>query len=150
MKKLFLIVACALVAVTANAQLNVTSTLEQGEIVDVCTIRSTYSWLKCHNGKYYIGGRTDNRYDEPFIFILGDNAENSIQTLKDMLSIIESKTEIVNVQQSGKKYTISLLKMIGKYYLGIKEEGLAGDFNITPKELNKCIEQIKKREGIAD
>lgn len=150
MKKFLLVIAFALIGISANAQLNVTSTVEKGEIVDVCTIRSTYSYLKCHNGSYYIAGRTDNRFDEPFIFTLGEDAESSIQTLKDMLGIIDNKTEIVNVQQGSKKYTISLLKMVGRYYLGIKEEGLAGDFNITIKELNKCIEQIKKREGIKE
>lgn len=148
MKKILLALACVLFGVTAQAQLNVTSTLEKGEITEVCTIRSTYSRLMCHNGSYYIAGRTDNRFDDPFIFILGEDAESSIQTLKDMLGIIESKTEIVNVQQGAKKYTISLLKMVGRYYLGLKQEGLAGDFNITIKELEKCIKKIKEKEGI--
>lgn len=148
MKKIFLLIALALIGIQAQAQLNVTSTVEKGEITEVCTIRSMYSRLMCHNKSYYIAGRTDNRFDDPFIFTLGQDAESSIQTLKDMLSIIENKTEIVNVEQGSKKYTISLLKMVGRYYLGIKEEGLAGDFNITIKELEKCIKKIKERENL--
>lgn len=148
MKKIILLIALALIGIQAQAQLNVTSTVEKGEITEVCTIRSMYSRLMVHNKSYYIAGRTDNRFDDPFIFTLGQDAESSIQTLKDMLSIIENKTELVNVQQGNKKYTISLLKMVGRYYLGIKEEGLAGDFNITIKELEKCIKKIKERENL--
>lgn len=148
MKKMLLFLAFALFGVTAQAQLNVSSTVEKGEITEVCTIRSMYSRLMCHNKSYYIAGRTDNRFDDPFIFTLGPDAESSIQTLKDMLSIIENRTEIVNVQQGSRKYTIFLLKMVGRYYLSIKEEGLAGDFNITIKEMEKCIKKIKEKEGI--
>lgn len=125
MKKIFLLIALALIGIQAQAQLNVSSTVEKGEITEVCTIRSMYSRLMCHNKSYYIAGRTDNQFDDPFIFTLGQDAESSIQTLKDMLSIIENKTEIVNVEQGSKKYTIFLLKMVGRYYLSIKQEGLA-------------------------
>lgn len=148
MKKIFLLIALALIGIQAQAQLNVSSTVEKGEITEVCTIRSMYSRLMCHNGSYYIAGRTDNQFDDPFIFTLGQDAESSIQTLKDMLSIIENKTEIVNVEQGSKRYTISLLKMVGRYYLGIKQEGLAGDFNITIKEMEKCIKKIKEKENL--
>ena len=132
----------------ANAQLNVTSKIEK-EPEAVCTLRMQYSWLKWSPDLgYFIAAKTDNQFDDPLLFVLGKTGESAIATLKDIIALIENQVALTTVQQSGKEYTLILEKMIGKYYISIKEEGNAGDTNFTPKELEKGIKKIKERENL--
>ena len=137
MKKILLALALLLVGASAHAQLNVTGGIKD-EPVTVCTIRMYYSYLRwSDNLGYYITGETDNRFDSPLVFPLGKDAEGAIQTLNDIKELIENKVALTEVKQNGKNFTLILEKMIGKYYISIKEEGNAGD---------EIVEKIKKRE----
>jgi hypothetical protein len=136
-------------SMTAFAQLNVQR--ENKKIEKVGTLRSTYAALYKQGSQYYLHIRTDNQFDKGCIFVLGENVESSIQTLKDLCELTQVLEETASVEATdaiGTEVLIIKRKMIGKPYLSFKMEHCAGWSNITYKELEKAIYLIKRKEGI--
>ena len=149
MKKVLLLVAFALIGLTANAQLNVTTQVDKAP-ERVATIRNVNSWLFKGSSGYFISANTDNRFDKSLYFLLGEDAESAITTLYQMIDLIEKRVASTEVQQGDTKHTLMVMKVFGGYCLVIKQAGNAGTTNFTPKELQKTIKKIKEAEGIEE
>lgn len=149
MKRILALLICALMSMTAFAQLNVQR--ENAKIEKVGTLRSTYAALYKQGSQYYLNIRTDNQFDKGCIFVLGKNADSSIQTLKDLYEltqVLEEKASVNATDANGTEVLIMKKLMIGKPYLIFKMEDCAGISNITYKELERAIEMIEQKEGI--
>jgi len=149
MKRIFALLICALMSISAFAQLNVQR--ENEKIEKVGTLRSTYAALYKQGSQYYLNIRTDNQFDKGCIFVLGKNADSSIQTLKDLYEltqVLEEKASVNATDANGTEVLIMKKLMIGKPYLIFKMEDCAGISNITYKELERAIEMIEQKEGI--
>lgn len=149
MKRILALLICALLSISAFAQLNVQR--ENEKIEKVGTLRSTYAALYKQGSQYYLNIRTDNQFDKGCIFVLGKNADSSIQTLKDLYEltqVLEEKASVNATDANGTEVLIMKKLMIGKPYLIFKMEDCAGISNITYKELERAIEMIEQKEGI--
>lgn len=149
MKRFIIVLSCILLSFTAKAQLNVQS--ENESVKRIGTLRATYAYVYVQGSTYYLGMRTSNKFDEGAFFALGDSAESSILTAKDLIQAAETMEENASLNAldaEGTKAFIAKKTMIGKPYLVIKMEGEAGESNITVPELEKAIELIKTNAGI--
>lgn len=128
----------------ASAQLNITS--EQIKVEKIGTLRSTYAFLYAEGTSFFLSVRSSNQFDDPCLFFLGDTAEASVLTLKDLCELCETmdNNAAINVEDAkGQKAVLIKKKMLGKPYLDISMEGQAGTSNLTLPELQKAIELIE-------
>ena len=150
MKRIITIIVSVLVmtvfAIPASAQLNITS--EQIKVEKVGTLRSTYASLYVEGTTYFLTIRSSNQFDDAFLFYLGDTAEESILTLKDLCSLCETMdtNAAINVEDAkGQKALLIKKTMLGKPYLDITMDVRAGKCNMTLPEFQKAIEMIDAR-----
>ncbi len=149
MKKILLTLICMLCCLASYAQLNVQS--EHESFNRIGTLRSTYAYVYAQGTTYYLGIRTSNQFDNGTFFALGETAESSILTARDLISAAETMEENASLKVMDAEGTEAyILKkfMIGKPYLVIKMSGEAGESNVTPAELEKAIKIIKKHANI--
>lgn len=133
---------------TVNAQLNVTSQLNE-KPERLMVIRMSYSWLYKTSEGYAIYIRTSNQFDEYYMSInLGTDVKGITATCNDLISLIKNNVAAVTVEQGNGNLRITTHKIVGKTYLNIEQDGLAGESNITEQEINKVIEYFKDKENI--
>lgn len=150
MKKLLFCALFAFLSISCFAQLNVTKA--NTKIEKIGTLRSAYAWMYCQGTDYYLYIRTSNQFDDPTLFCLGETAETSIQTAKDMIAAIDNIEYNASLEVSDAKGIGALLvkkKIVGSPYWDILQESRAGTSNITPKELQTAIKIITEHSGIA-
>lgn len=152
MKKILFILSFILLGVTSGySQLNVTSQIEKPS-EEIGTIRMMSIYLKyTEDLGYFFTMTTDNRFDKVMVFLLGEDAESAILTVKDMISLIDNHVASTDVKQGTTTTTLTnLSKGMGKNYLYLKQPGYAGTNAISKKELEKIIKKIKEHANIPE
>lgn len=93
--------------------------------------------------KYFIVLPTSNRFDDPFIIMLGDG-EESISTIDQMINWVDSlqNNESVTAMNVGRKLSINKRSGMGTSVLYLQMDGYAGIAGITKKELVKIREKL--------
>jgi tryptophan synthase alpha subunit len=152
MKKILFILSFILLGVTSGySQLNVTHQTEK-ESEEIGTIRMMSIYLKHSESLgYFFTMTTDNRFDGVMLFLLGEDAESAIETVNDMISLIDNHIASTEVKQGNTTTTLSNReKGMGKNYLYLRQQGYAGTNAISKKELEKIIKKIKEHAKITD
>lgn len=93
--------------------------------------------------KYFIVLPTSNRFDDPFIIMLGDG-EESISTIDQMINWVDSlqNNESVTAMNVGRKLSINKRSGMGTSVLYLQMDGYAGIAGITKKELVKIRKKM--------
>ena len=145
MKKAILTLAVILMAIPAFSQLNVKSKTPKAE--RLTSLRMGVIELKRSEALgYFMTMSTDNQFDKPGLFLLGETAEDAQSTVRDMISILDGGEEsgTVSVKASPKvDCTLYVSKQLGVPVLWFKFDGCAGRQGLSKKELTKILESIK-------
>ena len=143
MKKFFLLMVFIAASISAHAQLNI-KTMVKSEPKKIETIQPAYSWLyETENGKE-LWLDTSNKYDRGYTHIfLGDTNEGCIQTITDLLSLIENEIAGTEVEQNGKTLVLMYKSNLGVKQLYVKQSGNAGYSWITENQLRKLLDFFK-------
>ena len=128
-----------------SAQLNITAVVEE-KPKKLLTGQVTYSWLyKTGTGNYEYWANTDNRFDTHYTrLFLGNTPRTAVQTLKDLLSLMDKKVALVSVQQADADLTLKYASQLGSKMLWIKQDGQGGKSWISYSIVEKFIEYFKE------
>lgn len=141
MKRFIIILSLiAMFPFMASAQLNIEKKVDKFETI--ATMRVGVIKLLKSADSYCIQMKSTNQFDSLCFFYLGKELDGSKQTLKDLLTIMETikKSEIIVVKDAlGKEF--KLTKDMGTLYLDT--DGYAGRCTLTKGEINKMITSIK-------
>lgn len=144
MKRIIIIALLSLIGVTASAQLKVEKQTKDPEVIS-----SYYAdgypgaarLKRANDGHYYMTIVSFNRFDDIFLFFLGDNKEKACQTLLDLEGLYKEKKVTTTVTNYGEKCDI-------QRYSGIKlqmfQRGYAGDIFLYKQAVQKFILDIGK------
>lgn len=146
MKKFFMFVIVVMACViNANAQLNVTSVMKDKPQKIMTLVVGYSSFNKSSNLGYYVVMNTDNRFDKPTIFILGDDEKSAKLTLLDLEKIIKEKVAFVEVEQFGDKFTL-MYNDFASRPLVIKMRGNAGKSWMSLNQIEKMYNWLDNEE----
>lgn len=139
MKKIIFIITFTLVAISANAQLNVKSVTKE-KPKQIMSLQMAYSALYKFEDGYVIAMNTNNKFDKhQTLILLGDSLESALQTSKDLKEIIDTETALVEVSQGGYDLTLTYQNNLGVKQLYVKQSGNAGFSWLTLKQIEKII-----------
>lgn len=129
----------------ASAQLNITAAIEE-KPEKLLVGQVSYSWLyKTGTGDYEYWARTDNQFDTHYTTLfLGDTPQTAVQTLKDLLSLMDNKVAIVNVQQTDGDITLQYANQLGAKMLWMKQTGHGGRSWISYAIVEKFIKYFNE------
>ena len=129
----------------AFAQLNVTAAIEE-KPEKLLVGQVSYSWLyKTGTGDYEYWARTDNQFDKHYTSLfLGNTPQTAVQTLNDLLSLMNRKVAIVNVQQLDGDITLKYANQLGVKMLWMKQVGQGGKSWISYPIVEKFIKYFKE------
>lgn len=141
MKKTLTLLTLLLISVGVMAQLNVTSQREN-------TIEKLGQELRydTSDSTYYLALTTTNQFDDPMIFKLGKGDKSAIQTLKDLISFLETsqKGDVIEVDNGfGETYNI---RKYDNKNLVITANGYAGHRFIWMMKLDRWKFLIESKE----
>jgi hypothetical protein len=141
MKKILLMVIALMTLVPmADAQIKKTG---ETKTETISSLRTGVVSLKLSKGMYYLTLRTTKQFDDPMILKLGDSKESAIQSLNDLIDILDSlQGNATQYIDNGFGKEFRLFKMMGALY--IDADGYAGNGNISKGELNKLIKALSK------
>lgn len=147
MKKIIFIITFTLVAISANAQLNVKSVTKE-KPKQIMSLQMAYSALYKFEDGYVIAMNTNNKFDKhQTLILLGDSLESALQTSKDLKEIIDTETALVEVSQGGYDLTLSYQNNLGVKQLYVKQSGNAGFSWLTLKQIEKIIAYFESELG---
>lgn len=93
MKRSLTTILAATLCLSAAAQLTIRA--ESAPIKEIAVVAVDLSdtfrsgtYLCLQNGVYYLSSRTSNRYDERFLFKLGNTKESALKTLDDLAALL--------------------------------------------------------------
>ena len=94
--------------------------------------------------KYWVVLPTSNRFDDPFIILLGDGEEESVATIDQMINLIDNlqNDEGVTAMNAGRELSINKRSGMGTSVLYLQMDGYAGIAGITGKELVKIRKKM--------
>ena len=94
--------------------------------------------------KYWVVLPTSNRFDDPFIILLGDGEEESVATIDQMINLIDNlqTDEGVTAMNAGRELSINKRSGMGTSVLYLQMDGYAGIAGITGKELVKIRKKM--------
>lgn len=142
MKKIIIAIISAMILMPtmADAQIQKTGTFKTKTL---SSVRMGFVNLKLSgNGTYYLAMKTSNQFDDYMLLKLGENKESAIQSLNDLIDIMDSlKGESTQYIQNGYGRELRLWKLLGALYISC--DGYAGDANVGKGELKKFIKAIK-------
>lgn len=129
----------------AFAQLNVTAAIEE-KPERLLVGQVSYSWLyKTGTGDYEYWARTDNQFDKHYTSLfLGNTPQTAVQTLTDLLSLMDKKVAIVNVQQVDGDISLQYANQLGVKMLWMKQVGQGGKSWISYPMVEKFIKYFKE------
>lgn len=129
----------------AFAQLIVTAAIEE-KPEKLLVGQVSYSWLyKTGTGDYEYWARTDNQFDKHYTSLfLGNTPQTAVQTLNDLLSLMNKKVAIVNVQQLDGDITLKYANQLGVKMLWMKQVGQGGKSWISYPIVEKFIKYFKE------
>ena len=144
MKRLTLVVMLALFAISASAQLNVKSKTESPEKI-ATAVQSLAILFHSDKLGYILAIGSDNRYDKPGKFLLGEDENGAIQTLQDLLDLcVNIDEQVVTVEPiPGHECTIRADGRQG--WLRLKFDTHAGFCELRDKDVADFISKIKER-----
>lgn len=145
-KKLYLILLSFVFCLSVSAQLNIVEAIET-KPEKILVGQVSYSWLyKTGTGEYEYWARTNNQFDKYYTrLFLGNTPQTAIQTLKDLLSLMDNKIAIVKVQQESGDITLSYGSQLGVKMLWIKQSGQGGKSWISYPIVEKFIDFFKEK-----
>lgn len=147
MKKIIFIITFTLVAISANAQLNVKSVTKE-KPKQIMSLQMAYSALYKFEDGYVIAMNTNNKFDKhQTLILLGDSLESALQTSKDLKEIIDTETALVEVSQGGYDLTLTYQNNLGVKQLYVKQSGNAGFSWLTLKQIEKIIAYFESELG---
>ena len=124
----------------ANAQIQKTGSVKTETIASV---RMGFVSLRKSEGRYYISFSTTNQFDDKILLKLGDNKESAIQSLNDLIDILDSlQGNAIQYIDNGYGRELRLWKLMGALY--ISADGYAGDANTSKGELKKFLSALQK------
>lgn len=144
MKRLTLVVMLALFAISASAQLNVKSKTE-GPAAIATAMQSRAILFHSGGIGYVLAVSSDNRYDKPGKFLLGDTEDGAIDTLRDLLDLcVNIDDQVVTVEpMPGCECIISAAGRKG--WLRLKFNTHAGICELRDKDVADFIAKIEER-----
>lgn len=127
------------------AQLNITAVIEE-KPERLLVGQVSYSWLyKTGTGNYEYWARTDNQFDKHCTSLfLGNTPQTAVQTLKDLLSLMDNNVAIVNVQQVDGDISLQYASQLGVKMLWMKQDGQGGKSWISYPIVEKFIKYFKE------
>lgn len=127
------------------AQLNITAVIEE-KPEKLLVGQVSYSWLyKTGTGNYEYWARTDNQFDKHCTSLfLGNTPQTAVQTLKDLLSLMDNNVAIVNVQQVDGDISLQYASQLGVKMLWMKQDGQGGKSWISYPIVEKFIKYFKE------
>ena len=152
MKKIILFLLVVFISNTIFAQLNITSRNSQPE--KVMSIRPGYSQLYYEieesDTLYYFSINTDNRFDNPIYFAIGYGKNSAIQSVEDLIEIVEKGNENNETISVPGMYTDDKIYISSAAILGIKgliltQRGHAGVSNLNLGELRRVSKKLKSQ-----
>lgn len=148
MKRIVLLLAVLfsfLVCENAAAQLNITAAVEN-KPEKLLVGQVSYSYLcKTGTGNYEYWANTDNQFDRHYTTLyLGNTPQSAIQTLNDLLSLMDKEVAGVNVQQADGDVILTYAKILGVKTLWIKQSGQGGRSWINYPLVEKFIKYFKE------
>lgn len=147
MKKIIFIITFTLVAISANAQLNVKSVTKE-KPTQIMSLQMAYSALYKFEDGYVIAMNTNNKFDKhQTLILLGDSLESALQTSKDLKEIIDTETALVEVSQGDYDLTLTYQNNLGVKQLYVKQSGNAGFSWLTLKQIEKIIAYFESELG---
>lgn len=134
-----------LICEKAAAQLNITAAVEK-KPERLLVGQVSYSYLyKTGTGSYEYWARTDNQFDKNYTTLfLGDTPQSAIQTLNDLLSLMDKEIAGVKVEQIGGDVILTYQKVLGYRTLWIKQTGQGGKSWINYPLVEKFIKYFKE------
>lgn len=140
MKKLLILIISAFCLMPlASAQIQKTAS---NKITTIASCRMGFVNLRLNEGMFFLSIGTTNQFDNMMLLKLGDDKESAIQSLNDLVDILESLTgEDMQGIDNGFGKEFRLYKSLGALY--IKADGYAGSGNIAKSELNKFIKALE-------
>ena len=146
-KKVLALFGALAFSLIASAQLNITG--KGAKFERLGAIRSSYMWLYCQNTDYYIVVRSSNQFDDNVLFCLGENANSSVETAKNLIDeydSLEQGESFSAMDAKNKEMIFQKGKILGVPCLLMVQTGQAGNSNISRKDLEKIISLISQRE----
>ena len=148
MKKIVLLLSVMfslLVSENASAQLNVTAAVEK-KPEKLLVGQISYSYLyKTGTGNYEYWARTDNQFDRHYTTLsLGNTPQSAVQTLNDLLSLMDNEIAGVNVQQEDGNVILTYAKQLGVKMLWINQDGQGGKSWISYPMVEKFIKYFEE------
>lgn len=147
MKKILILAILALCAFTAEAQIQIATQKSKHEIV--CKARGGTVWISFHQQgdfqMYNLVLPSSNRFDDPFIISLGEDAPEAMVTLKSMLPLfdIEPNEAVAIKDIRGKEMNVTLMKVFGVPTVYFQRDGWAGNVGLGKTELTKLISKFE-------
>jgi hypothetical protein len=146
MKKFVIAALAALVCVSAAAQLKVKASASAPKTIAV--LRSgTVRVVASDEGIYFTLPST-NRFDNEPSFFLGKDADSAVQTLADLVALIENGDpgSVTEAERwPGQSCTLLVDKQLGVKVLYLDYSGLAGQASTSKGELEKMSAAILKK-----
>lgn len=141
MKKIIYIILSMmfLLPTMADAQIKKTGTFKSETIESV---RMGIVSLKKAENEYYLTFKTTNQFDDLMVLKLGDSKESAIQSLQDILEILDTlQGNATQYIDNGYGREFRLYKVMGALY--ISADGYAGDGNASKGELKKLLKALQ-------
>lgn len=140
MKKILIaIISMMFMMSIADAQIKKTGTFQSETI---SSVRMGFVSLKMADDVYYLSFQTTNQFDDLMILKLGQTKESAIQSLQDIIDILE------NLQGNATQYIdngfgkeFRLYKVMGALY--ISADGYAGSGNVSKGELKRFLKALQ-------
>lgn len=144
MKKMILAALAALVCVSAAAQLNVKK--KQAAIETIATLRTGAVRLIARDSLICVSLPSDNQFDGPQVFYLGKGVDSAIETLDDLVQLVQEGEvgSSVEVDQAGKTVTVRVGKQVGVRVLYFNFPMQAGSVSTSKGELEKMKSALVK------
>lgn len=142
MKKIIIAIISAMILMPTMADAQIQKT---GKVTTktLASVRMGFVSLRMlEPSTYYLAMQTTNQFDDPMLLKLGENKESAVQSLNDLIDILDSLTgDATQYINNGFGKELRLWKLMGGLY--ISADGYAGNANIGKSELKKFIGAIK-------
>lgn len=142
MKKIIIAIISAMILMPTMADAQIKKTGEN-KTQTIASLRMGIVSLNLSNNGYYIAFHTTNQFDDAMILKIGDDKDSAIQSLKDLIDILETlqgdETQYID---NGYGREFRLWKMMGTLY--ISADGYAGNGNVSKGELNRLLKALQK------
>lgn len=143
MKKIIIAIISAMILMPSMAEAQIVKT-GKSETITLSSVRMGYVNLKKSGDWYYLAMRTSNQFDDYMLLRLGNTKVGAIQSLNDLLSLLETLSGS-ECQRISNGYGEELRIYKELWALNFHADGYAGFAGISKQELKKFIKVIQKK-----